>query len=311
MKDSIISHEQLVNAFTEAQRTTNDLSNEELIRMYQQSPDPEILERLYLQNIGLVYLVARKYSFKDDHLFQDLVQQSYFATRPAAESFDPEKGSSFATYFKYWIRQVIIRYRDENSSLVRLPAYRIEAVKAYRKAFSELSVILGQDPDSRQLAEYLNWSLTKVQDARSDMSFISMRSLSEPVSDDWTLEDTISDSGDIMASVDDAFDNDIMSNDVWTAVDELKPEQARTIRRRYIDQQTLKEIADVDGCSINNVRRRGVDALRKLRKSPILQRYKLEFYAESFAYSGGGLAAFMRTHNSPVERAVLKSEGLL
>lgn len=78
------------------------MTNEELVAAYQQGNE-DAIEKLWLQIIDYIEIQASKYLQQYPSEYQslkdDLVQQSFFSVRYAAEHFDSEKGVSFLSYF--------------------------------------------------------------------------------------------------------------------------------------------------------------------------------------------------------------------
>lgn len=78
------------------------MTNEELVVAYQQGNE-DAIEKLWLQIINFIEMQASKYLQQYPSEYQslkdDLVQQSFFSVRYAAEHFDSAKGISFLSYF--------------------------------------------------------------------------------------------------------------------------------------------------------------------------------------------------------------------
>lgn len=74
--------------------------------------------------------LARKYSAVAEQ--EDLEQEAYFAISKAVDSYDHEKGASFLTWARFWIRQQMVRY-IQNHGTVRLPVHSGERIRKYRE----------------------------------------------------------------------------------------------------------------------------------------------------------------------------------
>ena len=99
-------------------------------------------------------------------------------------------------------------------------------------------------------------------------------------------------------------------NTVWPLVDSLTDNQAKTIRARYQENKTFKEIAEAQGVSIEMARQRERQGLRELRK-PSKSKLLRPFLPEdnriySMGLRGNGVGSFNRTWTSSTERIVLK-----
>lgn len=93
-------------------------------------------------------------------------------------------------------------------------------------------------------------------------------------------------------------------------VNRLPETESTVIKSYYFDEMTYSQISERDEVSIETVRRRKASGLRMLRRRA--RKSGLEKYLDERTpfYRGGGLSYFKKTHNSPVEVAVLKRESL-
>lgn len=84
----------------------------------------------------------------------DLVQVGYLGLRRAAESFDPARGCTFATYAVFWVRHACQRLLENESSTIRTPVHlqqtRRKAGQAPRAVVCSLDVPLGGDSFERE-----------------------------------------------------------------------------------------------------------------------------------------------------------------
>ncbi|MEM0531391.1 sigma-70 family RNA polymerase sigma factor [Zongyangia sp. HA2173] len=92
-----------------------------------------------------------------------------------------------------------------------------------------------------------------------------------------------------------------------TALNDIEPPQKRVIVGRYFQGQTLKALAESEGCSLDWIRQREAKALVRIRwKHGRLLRPFLDEMIEAWAYRGTGLKAFRYSGVSSVERAAEK-----
>lgn len=87
-----------------------------------QQGDEEAWETLVERNLRLVVSLARPYSMKGAPL-ADVVQAGNMGLMRAARSFDPDRGTRFATYAGWWIRQHIQRSLPNESGNIRIPEH--------------------------------------------------------------------------------------------------------------------------------------------------------------------------------------------
>ena len=93
-------------------------------------------------------------------------------------------------------------------------------------------------------------------------------------------------------------------NTVWPLVDSLTDNQAKTIRARYQENKTFKEIAEAQGVSIEMARQRERQGLRELRK-PSKSKLLRPFLPEDNRIYSMGLRAVSYTHLFPAFTAVI------
>src|ERR1700722_7915727 len=87
-----------------------------------QAGDTSARDLLVRANLRLVVSIARNYVGKGLPV-EDLVGEGNMGLIRAAEGFDPNAGTRFATYATYWIRQSIRRSLSRDANALRLPSY--------------------------------------------------------------------------------------------------------------------------------------------------------------------------------------------
>ena len=127
-----------------------------------------------MDHVGFVTLVARRYSRKDDHLFEDLYQEGILGLLRAKETFDPERGYKFLTYATWWIQGYISRYlkKDFKKPLT------VEDIEVYKDSISTTDSVEAQvvfDNLREKAVQYLH----KVKASDREIDIFLSRSLSE------------------------------------------------------------------------------------------------------------------------------------
>lgn len=86
-------------------------------------------------NVGLVYgFVHRRYGGKHPK-YDDLIQAGVLGLMRAAQKYDPAK-AKFSTYANFWIRNLVARYLDEDTT-IRVPHHVVCDARARRGKFVE------------------------------------------------------------------------------------------------------------------------------------------------------------------------------
>ena len=109
-----------------------------LFRLYNESYDIQIREKLIIGNLRYVLKFAQQFSFYFPEVDeQDLISEGSIGLMKAIDKYNINSNASFGTYAAYWIKQYIKRYIMSQRRVVRLPS-RVEEIlweiKKYIKA---------------------------------------------------------------------------------------------------------------------------------------------------------------------------------
>lgn len=110
----------------------------ETFHKYQETGDLFYRNKIVEGNVLLVVSVAKKFK-RQLTPFNDLVQEGMFGLMTAVDKFDPEKDCKFSTYATWWIRQAIIRYIENNESMIRIPICSAEKLNRIRRTNDKLT----------------------------------------------------------------------------------------------------------------------------------------------------------------------------
>ena len=102
-------------------------------------------EALVLHNLRLVLNIAGR--FRNASLtYDDLVQEGITGLLKAADRYDPQRGTRFATFAVWWIRQSIGRAIANFGRSVRLPVNRVHKISQLRHYASQMEQASGAEP---------------------------------------------------------------------------------------------------------------------------------------------------------------------
>ncbi len=108
------------------------------------------IDEFMAHNQKLVYLIARKHSFRAKSMsIADLMQEGNLGLHRAAEKFDYTRGFRFSTYASNWVIQAVIRGIYEQDRTIRIPPY----LQAAYYRLGRLRRRLGRDPTREEMQE--------------------------------------------------------------------------------------------------------------------------------------------------------------
>jgi RNA polymerase sigma factor (sigma-70 family) len=223
-------------------------------------------EDLIQANLRLVPFVAKQL----DMAFttqEDLIQEGNLGLLRAADRFDGEHGTRFATYAYWWIWSFMMRANGDRNRLVRVPVHIHERIPRLLRAQRALSRERDGAPVMPQdLAEVLGWDIKTVQ-------LVLLAHASDTVSIDGGTNDDAPTLGDRLtaaeASPETTTSNRQRGRLIRSLIASLDERLAHIITERFglkdgIDR-TLEEIGVQMGVTRERIRQLEKKALDKLR----------------------------------------------
>lgn len=262
---------------------------------------------LWLAMEKFIRSIAHKYKSRAE--IDDLMQESYFGLLSAINGYDPNGNTSFKSYSYYWIDQSMRRYVSRTSHKAKIPEWAASKTYLYRRTVAAFQRDKNRKPTDTELCEALQIGREQLECVRAADEMMQPGSLDVPVDDEGEtpLLDLVSDDRDMEEEIVTALAKEDLKNMLWALVDTLPEKQAETIRRRYQDGETQKEVGEALGVSSKRIGAIEAAALRNLRNSKIQK--QLEPHLDDLRYSMG-LSKSGAVKN-PTERAALKAEAYL
>lgn len=269
----------------------------------------EYMKQLWEQNRGMIGKIACKYKGYED--LEDLKQQGFLGLYDAVEGYNPDQGTSFITYAKFWIQQSIQRYIDDCCGVVRIPVHAKEKISQYKKVANQFQKWYGREATDKEISLLLQISLKQLEQLKKDIQMGQIQSLDSFVlqeDDGITIADLVSAADDVEETVLDRIQKEELKEVLWEIVDDLGEDQASVIRARYQEKRTLKGIAEKNKCAIEWVRQQEKKALNRLRIPSRANKLKPFYDGVIFdqALKGNGVARFNATWTSSTERVALE-----
>lgn len=290
------------------------MENEQLVLRIQAGDNvAENMLQLWKQNRGFIHKIVNQYKAYAEE--EDLEQEGYLGLSAAVDHYNPDEGVTFIHYASFWIKQYIARYIRGNGT-VRLPEFMQGRIREYNKMVQKWQQNYHRKPTDGEICHFLDLSWEMLENLKKAVQMAKIGSLDVPIGEDedCSLYELIPGSIDEEEQVESMVLEKVQKEElcavVWALVDSLTDTQAKTIRARYRDNMTFREIAEDQGVSIDMARQRERQGLRELRK-PSKSKLLRPFLPDddriySMGLQGNGVERFNMTWTSSTERAALR-----
>lgn len=290
------------------------MENEQLVLRIQAGDNvAENMLQLWKQNRGFIHKIVNQYKAYAEE--EDLEQEGYLGLSAAVDHYNPDEGVTFIHYASFWIKQYIARYIRGNGT-VRLPEFMQGRIREYNKMVQKWQQNYHRKPTDGEICHFLDLSWEMLENLKKAVQMAKIGSLDVPIGEDedCSLYELIPGSIDEEEQVESMVLEKVQKEElcavVWALVDSLTDTQAKTIRARYRDNMTFREIAEDQGVSVEMARQRERQGLRELRK-PSKSKLLRPFLPDdnriySMGLQGNGVGSFNRTWTSSTERAALQ-----
>lgn len=269
--------------------------------------------QLWQQNRGFIHKIVNQYKAYAEE--EDLEQEGYLGLSAAVEHYNPDEGVTFLHYASFWIKQYMSRYIKSNGT-IRLPEFMQGRIREYNKMVQKWQQNYHRKPTDGEICHFLDLSWEMLENLKKAVQMAKIGSLDVPIGEDedCSLYELIPGSIDEEEQVESMVLEKVQKEElcavVWPLVDSLTDTQAKTIRARYQDNMTFREIAEDQGVSVEMARQRERQGLRELRK-PSKSKLLRPFLPDdnriySMGLQGNGVGSFNRTWTSSTERAALR-----
>jgi RNA polymerase sigma factor for flagellar operon FliA len=195
-------------------------------------------------------------------MVDDLVSYGTFGLLEAIENFDPGRGVKFETFCAPRVRGAILDGLRAQDWVPRITRSRMRKV---RRAQDQLENELGRQPTPRELAARLDVDVSQLQDLLSEVSSVTIFSLSDSTGDP-SCESALCN----IDYIQDAGSNDpletLTKQEIMNvARTYLEEREFNIIDSYYNDEMTMRDIGDSLGMSESRVSQIHSHAIERLR----------------------------------------------
>lgn len=244
------------------------LSREEeraLMLRFKEEQNMAVREKLIQANLRLVVHIAKFYArkFRGVLGLQDLIQEGNVGLIQAIESFDLSRDARLSTYAVPCIKNSIKRALSDQSRTIRIPAYMVEVLAAWRQASDKLRDELGRPPTDEEVAAVMNMKRKMLVLVKKALRADGITPMTVGAESRWSLEEAVAEEGQERETTLTNMEDRLLLLHVLDKMDELEA----TVLRMYYgigqERQNFKQIGKVLGLSS--------EWIRQIKKKALLQ----------------------------------------
>ena len=228
---------------------------------------PEEKEEFIVEYLPLVRGIAQRiYSRLPAHLdLEDLVSAGILGLLDAMDKFDPKRKTRFRTYAEFRIRGAIL---DELRAQDWFPRSVREKINRLERTVQGLEKSLGREPSLEEIAQELGLELEQASYLLSRYGNMNLVSLEEVLNLDLVKEKEIEDwlSSPKSANPFEALLGKELRALILKELENLPEQERQVLGWYYLENLSLKEIAEIMGVTESRVSQIHTQARLRLKK---------------------------------------------
>lgn len=256
------------------QEKYQDVSNEELLKLYKETNDLEIKQALVMRYLYLVKSIALR--MRDIYIsfsqLDDIINEGVIVIMSAIEKFDVEKHVKFETYVSKRIKGMIIDLARKQDWV---PRSRRKSARDIDEAVTTLYNELGYYPSVQEVADYLNITVEKYQDSMGKAALFNILSLDIVLAE---TQDSQMSAQMPRSEENEQPENQLLKKEISEVlaegIESLKENEQLVISLYYVEELNMRQISQVMEVSEPRISQIHSNAIRKLKK--YMQKYNEE-----------------------------------
>jgi RNA polymerase sigma-B factor len=247
-------------------RAFRDFREQRLFARYQEDHDLAAREELIERLLPLARKLAGRYAYTDEPQ-EDLVQVACVGLIKALDRFDPERGSTFASYAVPTMLGELKRHFRDRSWAAHVPRATKERALEVNGAIATLSTRLGRIPKTREIADHLGTSVEEVLEAIEAATAYDAASLeSHPESGEGGEQRPFV---DMLGTEEHGYQMVELGDTIAGTLEALSHRERVILHLRFVKDLTQADIAKQVGVSqmhVSRLLRRSLEKLRAARR---------------------------------------------
>ena len=250
-----------------------------LILKYQKEKDIEARNRVIESDLRWVIKQASKKKYQNQGLtLNELIQEGSIGLFTAINKYDPKFKKTFLTYANPWINQAIQRAIDNKCASIRIPTYRYEEERKYKKKIESLKQKLKREPTKEEIEKNLGIPFSKIEEMNLFQDIYSIDDkIDKNNKDGINLIDTI---GKEDTNIFFGIEMEALHTNLFEIMNKCLDDREKLVLiERFGNSKTEEEVGKILGVTKERVRQIQEKALVKMRHPRNTSKIK-NFYRE-------------------------------